>query len=129
MSNLIRTALIPTHLKFVVGSSPLIASAFVFGMFFKKAPGSAGTLALNSSPIIYGVLFATAGDIAFLNRMAITFGIILLAMYILTHMKPLDGPKEMPAREGFEAVSNDPVLIRLGTGIIGLTVLLYMLFW
>lgn len=109
--------------------SPGILAAFVFGMIFKKAPESAGTLALLSSPIIYGVLFAMAGDIAFLNRMAITFGLIVLAMYILTRMKPLEEPKEMPVREGFEVGPSDPVIVRLGAGIIGLTVLLYIVFW
>lgn len=109
--------------------SPGILAAFVFGMFFKRAPASAGTLALISSPIIYGLLFVLAGDIAFLNRMAITFGIILLSMYILTRMRPLDRPKEMPVREGFEVGPNDPLIVRFGAGIIAMTVLLYILFW
>jgi SSS family solute:Na+ symporter len=108
--------------------SPGILAAFVFGMIFKKAPESAGIAALILNPIIYGLLLAFFADIAFLNRMAITFGIIILFMLVMTYLKPLHQPKELPVREDFDMKPGKPVL-RLGILVILITLILYVIFW
>jgi SSS family solute:Na+ symporter len=109
--------------------SPGILAAFVFGMIFKKSPPAAGVTALVASPLMYGILFFAAKNMAFLNRMAVTFGMILLLMAIITFLKPLDAAKEMPVREGFENIKLVNSVKYLGIGIVAVTLLLYVIFW
>lgn len=109
--------------------SPGILAAFVFGMVFKKSPPSAGVTALVASPVIYGILFFTAKNIAFLNRMAVTFAIILAVMALITILKPLDKPKVMPVREGFEDISLVKSVKYIGIVVIAVTLVLYVIFW
>jgi SSS family solute:Na+ symporter len=109
--------------------SPGILAAFVFGMVFKKSPPSAGVTALVASPIIYGILFFTAENIAFLNRMAVTFAIILALMALITILKPLDKPKVMPVREGFEDIKLVKSVKYIGIVVIAVTLALYAIFW
>ena len=54
---------------------------------------------------LYGFLwwFSTyVHNIAFLNRMAITFGVILAVMLAITALRPLEKPRTMPVREDFD---------------------------
>jgi len=121
--------------------SPGILAAFVFGMIFKRAPASAGVTALLLNPLIYGLLLVFWGDIAyfhengislgeisFLNRMAITFVIIILVMGVLTTMKPLPQPREMPTRDDIDLKPAGSV-VWLGVLIIAVTITLYIIFW
>ncbi len=109
--------------------SPGILAAFVFGMVFKKSPPSAGVTALIASPVIYGILFFTAKNVAFLNRMAITFALILAIMALLTILKPLESPKVMPVREGFEDIRLAKSVQYIGIAVIAVTLVLYVIFW
>ena len=109
--------------------SPGILAAFVFGMIFKKSPPAAGLTALVASPVIYGILFFTAKNMAFLNRMAVTFGIILVLMALITILRPLGAAREMPVREGFENIKLENSVKYLGIAIIVVTLLLYIVFW
>ena len=86
--------------------SPGILAVFLFGLFSKKAPRFAGALGILTSPIVYGLLLMFAGDIAFLNRMAITFGASLLVMFILTFVKPLRQEVQMPVNEKMDMSSS-----------------------
>jgi SSS family solute:Na+ symporter len=113
--------------------SPGILAAFIFGLFIKRAPGSAGVAALVLSPIVYGllkVLYAIT-DItflsAFLNRMALTFGLVILVMTILTLLKPLSEPRKMPVREGIQMESSKLLYIA-GILIVVATIALYIIF-
>lgn len=108
--------------------SPGILAAFVFALIFKRAPASAGVSALILSPVFYGAQLWAFSSIAFLNRMAITFGLILLVMFILTALKPLPQPKIMPVREDIDMKPARSV-IWLGGLVIALTILLYIIFW
>ncbi len=98
--------------------SPGILAVFIFGMFSKKAPRFAGALGIITSPIVYGILQAFFGDIAFLNRMAITFGCSLLVMSILTLVKPLKQDVVMPENKNMNLSSS------LGAKIGGASVLI-----
>jgi SSS family solute:Na+ symporter len=109
--------------------SPGILAAFVFGMIFKKSPPAAGVTALVANPIIYYVLYLTAGNMAFLNRMAVTFAIILVLMALITVMKPLPEPKTMPVRKGFEDIGLAPSVKYIGIIVIVVTLILYGIFW
>jgi SSS family solute:Na+ symporter len=121
--------------------SPGILAAFVFGMIFSRAPASAGVLALVLNPVIYGVLFILFGDIpyfekvgmslghiAFLNRMAITFGLLFCVMAVATFLKPLSEPRKMPVREGID-MRPAPSVLWLGGAVIAAVVAFYIIFW
>lgn len=108
--------------------SPGILAAFIFGLFVKKAPRVVGVIALIASPVIYGFLYFAFSDIAFLNRMAITFIMILLIMGIITVLKPLVAPVVMPEREGFDG-KPDTRIKAMGWTVVVLTILLYIIFW
>lgn len=108
--------------------SPGILAAFIFGLFVKRAPVITGLVALIASPVIYGFMYFVFSDIAFLNRMAITFVVILISMAVLTLVKPLEKPVDMPEREGFD-VKPDAKLKGMGITVVILTVMLYIIFW
>lgn len=108
--------------------SPGILAAFLFGMIFKRAPSGAGIASMILCVPIYGFLQWQYGYIAFLNRMAITFGILLTIMAIITILAPLKQPRVMPVKEGFD-MKPTPVVLWMGIVIIGLTVALYIFFW
>lgn len=108
--------------------SPGILGVFVFGMVVKKASSNAGMVGLILNPLLYGFLLWQFGHIAFLNRMAITFVIILIVMAVMTWLKPLETPKEMPVREEFDMKPSGSV-IWLGAAVIIATLILYVIFW
>jgi SSS family solute:Na+ symporter len=108
--------------------SPGILAAFVFGMIFKKAPTSAGLAALILSPIFYGFQLLVFPEIAFLNRMAITFVIILVVMALFTYFQPLERPRELPVRKEFD-MTPTPSVVWLGVAVIVITLTLYGIFW
>ncbi len=113
--------------------SPGILAAFIFGLFIKRAPGSAGVTALVMSPLVYGLLklIHALTDItflsAFLNRMAVTFGLVLLVMAIITFLKPLPQPRKMPVRAGIQTESSTAIKIA-GIIVIIVTLILYFIF-
>jgi len=119
--------------------SPGILAAFAFGFVIKRAPKAAGVSALILNPIIYGILLIFCGtlpvfekiqivQIAFLNRMAITFIIIVVVMTIITLLKPLDKPVVMPERKEFD-MQAAPVVKWLGAAVIVVVLALYIIFW
>jgi SSS family solute:Na+ symporter len=113
--------------------SPGILAAFVFGLIIKRAPALAGMLSLILSPVIYGLLKLTYALTqitflsAFLNRMAITFGVVLAVMTIITLAAPLTEPKIMPVREGIKTESSKMLKVA-GAIVILITILLYVIF-
>jgi SSS family solute:Na+ symporter len=108
--------------------SPGILAAFVFGLFVKRAPAMAGITALLLSVPVYGFLQWQFGDVAFLNRMAITFIILIIVLAIITSIKPLKEPKVMPVKADFD-MKSAPALKWLGPLAIAVTLLLYIIFW
>lgn len=119
--------------------SPGILAAFAFGLIFRRAPKAAGISALVLNPIIYGILLIFCGtlpifeniqiiQIAFLNRMAITFIIIVVVMMIITFLKPMDSPIIMPERKEFD-MQVAPSVKWLGIAVIVLVIALYIIFW
>jgi len=108
--------------------SPGILAVFVFGMVFKKAPPMAGVTGLLLTVPVYGFLHWQFGTIAFLNRMAITFGVVLLVMLFITLARPLAEPKMLPVREEFD-MRPTPSIVWLGGLVIVVTIALYIIFW
>ncbi|MCX6559085.1 MAG: solute:sodium symporter family transporter [Candidatus Aminicenantes bacterium] len=108
--------------------SPGILAAFVFGLFVKKAPRAAGVVSLLLNAPIYGLLMWKFGSIAFLNRMAITFVVLLVVLAVMTALKPLKVPVTMPVLQGFDMTPARAVKW-LGPLVIAATVVLYIIFW
>ncbi len=108
--------------------SPGILAAFVFGLAIKRTPPSAGVTALLLTIPVYGILLIFFENIAFLNRMAITFVILVLAMALITVVKPLTEPKILPEKKDFD-MKPAPSVTGLGIGVISITVVLYIIFW
>ncbi len=108
--------------------SPGILAAFVFGMLFRRAPGAAGVAALLTNIPVYGILHLPVfGHVAFLNKMAITFIVIIIVMAAVTLTRPLEKEKELPVGQDISPVT-EPVVNRIGIVIVLITVALYVIF-
>jgi len=109
--------------------SPGILAAFVFGLIVKRAPSSAAITALLLNVPVYGFLhFKRFDSIVFLNKMAITFGVLIAAMTLITLLKPLKTPKILP-RIGTIDLKPAPAALWLGLLVVVLTIGLYIIFW
>ena len=96
-------------------------------MFSKKAPRFAGALGILTSPIVYGFLQWQFGDIAFLNRMAITFGCSLFVMLALTLVKPLKQDVVLPENKNMNLNSSRGAQIA-GASVLITCIALYFVF-
>jgi len=108
--------------------SPGVLTIFLFGLFIKKTPRNCGVLGLILSPIIYGILYFGWGDMAFLNRMAITVGAIAAVLAVITIVRPLDKPIVLPTQSKI-AMDWSKGSIYFGIFVCILTVILYIIFW
>ncbi len=114
--------------------SPGILVAFIFGLFVKRAPTLAGISSLILSVPIYGVLYVLSMDqiavikLAFLNRMAITFAILIVISGLITMLMPRSTPVVMPVNTNIELESSKRVKV-LGGLVIFVTIVLYIVFW
>lgn len=108
--------------------SPGILAVFIFGFFSPKTPRYFGVVGIVTSIVVYGALLLFASDIAFLNRMAITVGVVMLTGIGITLARPLAQPVEMPVNEEMDLTSS-PFAKKAGIGVIILTIVLYVVFW
>ena len=81
-----------------------------------------------ASPVAYEILRVMTPGIAFLNRMAISMGIVILVMSVITALKPLAQPVEIQVNH---SISLEPskTARNIGLVIVALTLLLYAIFW
>lgn len=120
-------------------SSGIIA-IFVFGMLVPRAPRFLGWQCILLNIVLYGAIKWFIGDlivesglwfseeIAFLDRMAICFVVILSYCTIATLVKPLDKPVVMPINTDIDLTSSSTVKV-YGYGVILMTIALYIIFW
>ncbi len=108
--------------------SPGILAAFVFGLVARRAPPAAGVTALLLCVPVYGYLHWQFESIAFLNRMAISFAVVIGAMTLITAWRPLAEPRVLLAREGYD-MTQSGVVKWYGALLILVTAALYALFW
>ena len=87
-----------------------------------------GTVGLLLNPVLYGALKVLAPEIAFLNRMAICFGVVLAVLAIMTLLRPLRVPVTLPVNESMD-MRTDPRTMAFGGVVILLTLTLYAVFW
>jgi SSS family solute:Na+ symporter len=108
--------------------SPGILSIFLFGVLVHRAPRACGTVGLIINPILYGALKYFAPYIAFLNRMAICFAVILAVLAIMTVLRPLPEPVTLPVNPTMDMRTDQRTKI-FGVVVILLTLALYVVFW
>ena len=107
---------------------PGVVAAFLFGMMVTKAPGLAGVAALISGPVIYGLFQKFAPELHFLISVAITFQLVLMIMGLITFIKPLKKPRELPVREDMDTKTAAEVKLAGGL-VIAAVAVFYIIFW
>jgi SSS family solute:Na+ symporter len=108
--------------------SPGILAIFLFGLLVHRAPRHAGTVGLLLNPVLYGTLKYAAPQIAFLDRMAICFAIVLAVLTVMTILKPLPEPVTMPINPKMDLTTSRGAKLA-GAGVVVLTLALYAIFW
>jgi SSS family solute:Na+ symporter len=109
--------------------SPGILAVFVFGLINRTAPRWSGMIGLTLNPVLYGAMtYFSADRIAFLDRMAISFAIVLATMKLLGALKPMPTPVVFRANTSIELESSRTARV-WGTLLVVVTVLLYIVFW
>jgi SSS family solute:Na+ symporter len=108
--------------------SPGILAVFIFGFFSPKTPRYFGVVGIVTSVAIYGGLLLFASDIAFLNRMAITFGVVIATGLSLTILKPMAEPVVMPINDVIDLTESRFAKFA-GIGVVIATIALYIVFW
>jgi SSS family solute:Na+ symporter len=108
--------------------SPGILAIFVFGLLVHRAPRLCGTVGLLLNPILYGALKYGAPDVAFLDRMAICFAVVVGVLGLITVLKPMPKPVELPVNPTMNMTVNRGTKI-FGGVVVALTLVLYAIFW
>ena len=103
--------------------SPGILAIFVFGLLVHRAPRVCGTVGLLLNPVLYGTLKVIAPQIAFLNRMAICFAVVLAVLGVITLLKPMARPVELPVNASMD-MRVDRSTKLFGGVVVALTLLL-----
>jgi SSS family solute:Na+ symporter len=107
--------------------SPGILAVCLFGLLVPRAPRFLGWLGIVLNAVLYGVFKETL-DVAFLDRMAICFGLVLLTLTVATYVRPLARPVTLPVHTGYDLTPSRGARLA-GYGVCALTVLLYVVFW
>ncbi|MCX7886988.1 MAG: sodium/solute symporter [Verrucomicrobiae bacterium] len=111
--------------------SPGILAIFLFGLLVPRAPRIVGIIGLIWNPSFYAALKWFVPGVkqwAFLDRMALCFGIVLAVLTVITILKPLPKPVELPVTNAIDLRSS-PAAKRFGLVVVGLTLALYIIFW
>jgi len=136
--------------------SPGVLAIFLFGLLIPRAPRACGTVGLILSPILYGLfkfspkipglqdlpylangtkmvdgvetLTKGVADWSFLDRMSLTFLIVLAVLTTMTILKPLRTPVELPVNENMNLESSKGALMA-GWVAMALCGVLYYIFW
>ena len=108
--------------------SPGVLAVFIFGFFCARTPRFAGWLGILINIIVYGGLKWFASDIAFLNRMAISFAVVCAVLGLVTLIKPLKTPAVLPQNANLNMTSSRSV-VWVGAIICVMTIALYAIFW
>jgi SSS family solute:Na+ symporter len=120
--------------------SPGILAVFIFGFFSPRTPRYFGAIGIGLNVVSYGAFKWFLGDfiagngwwyaeqIAFLDRMALCFFIVMLAGIILTILKPMERPVQMPVNEEIDLETSKGAKM-LGFGVVLATIALYAVFW
>lgn len=120
--------------------SPGLLAVFIFGFFSPRTPRWFGVVGILTNIVAYGAFKMFLGDwlagnglwyaaeIAFLDRMAICFFIVLLLGLIITMVKPMPQPVVLPENKEI-ALEGSKGAKMMGGVVILLTIALYVVFW
>lgn len=108
--------------------SPGILAVFLFGFFVRRANRWAGTVGLLACPVIFGGLKVAVPSIAFLDRMAIAFFIVLGILTAMTLMRPKTDADEVEQAPTIELTPSPGAKVA-GALVVLATVALYVRFW
>lgn len=111
--------------------SPGILAIFLFGLLVHRAPRVVGTVGLILNPILYAAFKWWVPGVkqwAFLDRMALCFGIVLVVLTVITVLRPLPKPVELPVNPAMDLTTSQAAK-RFGWVVVALTLALYVVFW
>lgn len=108
--------------------SPGVLAVFLFGFLVSKAPRYLGWLGIVVNAVLYGVLKNVMPSVAFLDRMAICFGAVVLILTVLTLINPLKEPVVLPINKEI-ALESSSVAKVCGVVVVVMTIALYVIFW
>lgn len=120
--------------------SPGILAVFIFGFFSPKTPRYFGWLGIVINATFYGLIKWVLGDIitsngwwysgeiAFLDRMALCFFIVVITGIVLTIVSPMKDAVTLPENKEIETTTSRPAQIMGGLVILA-TIALYAVFW
>jgi SSS family solute:Na+ symporter len=108
--------------------SPGILAIFVFGLLVHRAPRVCGTVGLLLNPMLYGALKYAAPQVAFLDRMAICFAAVLAVLAVITMLKPMPKPVDLPVNASMDMRVDRGTKV-FGGIVVALTLVLYVVYW
>lgn len=120
--------------------SPGILAVFIFGFFSPRTPRYFGALGIVTNVVSYaafkwflGPLLVQNGlwysdHMAFLDRMAVCFLIVVVLGVVLTLVAPMKEPVKMPENNQIPLESS-PFAKIAGVGVVVATIMLYVIFW
>jgi SSS family solute:Na+ symporter len=108
--------------------SPGVLMVFLFGFLVPRAPRFLGWLGILVNAVLYGYLKFAHSEIAFLNRMAICFGVVFVVMAGITLIKPMPQPIVLPTTNLISLESSKTAKM-FGWGVVVATLILYAVFW
>lgn len=120
--------------------SPGILAVFIFGFFSPKTPRWFGAVGIGLNVVSYAAFKWLIGpwlvargwwysdSIAFLDRMAICFFIVLFTGVLFTLFLPMKNPVRMPENKDINLKSSSGAKLA-GVGVVLATIALYAVFW
>lgn len=106
-----------------------ILSVYLFGFLVPRTPRYMGWIGIMINVVLYGALkWFIAPEMAFLNRMAVCFGVIVATLGIVTLIRPLKTPVVMPTTDLISLESSKGAKIG-GYLVVLATLVLYVVFW
>jgi SSS family solute:Na+ symporter len=122
-----------------------ILAIFLFGVLVHRAPRYIGTVGLILNPILYGIfkfspqisqylgvqnigVLQTVAAWSFLDRMALCFGLIMAVLTVMTLVRPLAQPVDLPVNPKMDMTTSRGAKA-FGAIVILLTIALYVIFW
>jgi len=117
-----------------------ILGVFIFGFFSPRTPRWFGMIGIVTNIVSYGALKWVFGpmivekgwwyakEMAFLDRMAICFTLVMLIGAIVTILKPLAKPVILPVNDQIELTTSSGAKV-VGFVVVALTIALYAVFW
>ena len=119
-----------------------ILAIFLFGVLVHRAPRYVGTVGLILNPVLYGIfkfspqipvlkdigVLQTVAAWSFLDRMALCFGLIIAVLSVMTLVRPLPKPVDLPVNPKMDMTTSYGAKV-FGAFVILLTLALYVIFW